>query len=400
MKVYLTGTGTEGCRTLTAEAAEAIAGAGLLIGAERMLKPYAESGKELAVMYQAEQIADALRNSQADTAAVLLSGDSGFFSGAKTLLPLLADMDVTVLPGISSASAFCAKCGITYENMRFISLHGTKADIAIHAKMNRYCFFLLGGEQNAAQVCRRLCAYGLSGIQVHIGMNLGYENERILHGAASDFTGLKNETLTVMITKNPEYLRYIPSAVKDGDFIRGQVPMTKAEVRCSAVSALRIAHDAICWDIGCGTGSVSVEAAFRCPDGQVYAFDQREEAVILTEQNAHRFSCDNITAVTGTCPEILHDYPAPDAVFIGGSSGNLREILEQTALKNPAARIALTAVSLETLAQAVPLMEAYCDDFQAVQIAVTRTKTVGRHTMPDVQNPVWLLTGGLRCSGS
>ncbi|MCR4759566.1 MAG: precorrin-6y C5,15-methyltransferase (decarboxylating) subunit CbiE [Oscillospiraceae bacterium] len=398
MKVYLIGTGADGRGTLTAEAAEKIAQAELLIGAKRMLAPYMDSGKELACLYHPERIAEVLRNSAADCAAVLLSGDSGFFSGAKNLLPHLSDMDAVMLPGISSMSAFCAKCGISYENMRFISLHGTSANIAVHAKMNRLCFFLLGGDMTAAAVCQQLTAYGLGEIRVHIGMNLGYENEQILHGRASDFFSLPNETLTVIITENADYWRFIPSAIPDSDFIRGKIPMTKAEIRCNAVAALNITHEAVVWDIGCGTGSVAVETAFRCPDGQVYAFDCKEEAVHLTEQNAIHFSCDNITAINGYCPDILRDYPAPDAVFIGGSGGELPGIFALIAEKNPKAVIALTAVSLETLAQAVPLFEQYCNAYQTVQIAVTRTKQIGSHTMFDAQNPVWLISGGFGCS--
>ena len=144
MKVYLIGTGANGSGSLTVDAAAAIRSAGLLIGAKRMLEPYADSGKTLVSQYQPEQIAETLRGSQTECAAVMFSGDSGFFSGAKKLLPLLHDMDVTVLPGISSVSAFCAKCGISYENMRFFSLHGVQSNIAVHVKMNRCCFFLLG----------------------------------------------------------------------------------------------------------------------------------------------------------------------------------------------------------------------------------------------------------------
>ena len=399
-KVFLIGTGTNGTGSVTADAAAAVQTAGLLIGAKRMLEPYADSGKTLCCLYQPERIAETLRSCPESCAAVLLSGDSGFFSGSKKLLPLLHDMDVTVLPGISSVSAFCAKCGISYENMRFVSLHGNTANIAAYAHTNRYCFFLLGGDITAAALCIRLCAYGLSDVQVHIGTDLGYENEAILHGKASGFTDAPAGTLTVLITDNPAYLRYIPSAVPDTEFVRGRVPMTKAEVRCNAVSALRIAHDAVCWDIGCGTGSVSVEMAFRCPDGQVFAFDHSEEAVGLTMQNAQRFSCDHIRVIAGSCPEILQDYPAPDAVFIGGSGGNLAEILAAAVEKNRNAAVAMTAVSLETLTQALPVFEQFCGEFEITQIAVTRTKKLGSHTMPDTQNPVWLIAGGLKCSGS
>ena len=399
-KIYVIGIGTNGAGSLTADAAAAIQSAGLLIGAKRMLEPYADSGKALVCQYQPESIAETLRSSPESCAAVLLSGDSGFFSGAKKLLPLLQDMDAAVLPGISSVSAFCAKCSISYENMRFLSLHGNTENIAVHVHTNRYCFFLLGGDMTAAQVCQRLCEYGLSEVQVYIGINLGYDTERILHGRASDYLTFPAETLTVLIAENPAYLRYIPSAVPDSAFIRGKVPMTKAEVRCNAVAALRIAHDAVCWDIGCGTGSVSVEMAFRCPDGQVYAFDHNAEAVSLTVLNAKHFSCDNIRTVAGSCPEILRDYPAPDAVLIGGSGGKLSAIFAEIARRNPKADVAVTAVSLETLAEARTEFEQYCEECQIVQIAVTRTKKLGSHTMPDPQNPVWLIAGGLTCSGS
>lgn len=400
MKIYLIGTGTNGAGSLTADAAAAVRASGLLIGAKRMLEPYAGSGKTLVCSYQPEQIAETLRNAQTDCSAVLFSGDTGFFSGAKKLLPILQDMDVTVLPGISSVSAFCAKCGISYENMRFLSLHGTAANIAVHAHGNRYCFYLLGGDMTAAQVCRRLCEYGLADVQVHIGINLGYDTEQVLHGNASGFLTLPAEPLTVLIADNPAFLRYIPSAVPDGAFIRGAVPMTKAEVRCNAVAALRIPHDAVCWDIGCGTGSVSVEMAFQCPDGQVLAFDRSGEAVRLTGQNAHSFSCDNIRVIAGDCPEILQNQPAPDAVFIGGSGGKLSEIFAGIRQKNPKAAVAVTAVSLETLTEALSVFEQYCAAYQITQIAVTRTKKLGSHTMPDTQNPVWLISGGLGCSAS
>ena len=155
-----------------------------------------------------------------------------------------------------------------------------------------------------------------------------------------------------------------------------------------------------CWDIGCGTGSVAVEMAYRCPDGHVYAYDKNAAAVLLTHENAQKFCCDHITAAEGECPTILQDAPAPDKVFIGGSGGNLREIFSVIQQKNPAADIAATAVSLETLSDAVQIFEQYCVNYQVTQIAVTRTKKRGAYTMFDAQNPVYLITGGLKCAGS
>ena len=149
------------------------------------------------------------------------------------------------------------------------------------------------------------------------------------------------------------------------------------------------------WDIGCGTGSVSVEAAFRCIDGKVLSFDKKSESVRLTMQNARLFGLDNIEVIEGNCPEILADSQIPDKVFIGGSSGNMEGIFDIVHSKNPAAEIVVTAVSLETLHKAADCFEKFGTAPQIVQIAVTPTKKIGTHTMLQAQNPVFIISGRL-----
>ena len=396
MKVYIIGTGMDGDNTITKEAENAVAEAGLLIGAERIVKPFMQLGKAVFISYKPADIAEKLDRSDYDAAAVLMSGDCGFFSGTKRLLPLLEGHEVRVIAGISSVSYFCSRLGISYENMKFITLHGRTSSVALKVKMNRYCFFLLGGEITASDACRRLCEYGLGDVAVHIGTDLSYENEQIVSGKACELTDIQTGGLSVMITENDDFLRYIPAAINDGDFIRGEIPMTKSEVRCIAVSRLNICADSVVWDIGCGTGSVSVEAAYRCPDGKVLAFDKKPEAVALTAENAVRSGCDNIEAAEGNCPEILENAPAPDKVFIGGSSGNMDRIFEAVREKNPFADIVVTAVSLETLSEAVNCFERFGVSAEVVQIAATRTKKFGAHTMLQAQNPVFIISGRLQ----
>ena len=169
--------------------------------------------------------------------------------------------------------------------------------------------------------------------------------------------------------------------------------MTKAIVRGSAVSSLEIERDSVCWDIGCGTGSVSVEMAFRCPMGTVYAFDKSAEAVELTKQNSMSHSCDNIIVREGVCPDILADAPAPDKVFIGGSSGNMLNIFRCVTNQGSSPDIAVTAVSLETLEQACRCFEVFFYIYTVTQISVTDTRKVGSHTMLSAQNPVFLIRG-------
>jgi len=170
--------------------------------------------------------------------------------------------------------------------------------------------------------------------------------------------------------------------------------MTKSAVRGNIISGLNICHDSVCWDIGCGTGSVSVEMAFRCPDGIVFAFDKKHNAAELTVRNARKFGCDHIIVNEGICPEILKNAPAPDNVFIGGSSGNMAEIFEYVYQKNELADITVSAVSLETLEQAVKAFERLGRASSVIQIAVTETRKVGGHTMLTAQNPIFIIKGG------
>ena len=395
MKVYIVGTGMNGRNTLTKEAEKAIDEAELLIGAERMLLPFQSMGKELFTSYIPQDIADKLGSCSYGTAAVLMSGDCGFFSGARKLLSLLGAHDVRVISGISSVSYFCSRLGITYEDMKFVSLHGKKSNIAVNVRLNERCFFLLGGDVTAADVCRALCSFGLSDVTVHIGAELGYDTEAITSGKAREFVDSAPVGLAVMITENTSALKHIPSAMSDDSFHRGNVPMTKAEVRCIAVSRLGIHTDSVVWDVGCGTGSLSVEAAFRCPDGTVSAFDKNPEAVGLTAENARLHGCDNIIVREGSCPEVLEDAAAPDAVFIGGSSGELNRIFDAIYAKNPAADIVVTAVSLETLNDAVSSFERFGAAAEISQISVARTKKLGTHTMLQAQNPVFIISGRL-----
>ena len=395
MKVYIVGIGMDGDKTMTREAEAAIAEAQLLIGAERMLGPFSQLGKEMFCSYLPKDIATKLSSCGYDCAAVLMSGDCGFFSGTKKLLPLLSEHDVKVMAGISSAAYFCSRLGLSYEQMKFVTLHGQSSNIAVNVRLNRLCFFLLGGDMTAADVCSRLCEYGMGDVEIHIGADLGYPTERIISGKAADFTEINVDGLAVMITENRDALEHIPSAISDVEFLRDKVPMTKSEVRCIAAAKLNICADSVVWDIGCGTGSVSVEAAFRCPDGKVLAFDKKAEAAQLTGKNAGLFGCDNVIAICGSCPECLADAQAPDKVFIGGSSGNMSGIFAAAYEKNPKADIVVTAVSLETLNETVNCFEKYGTAPEIVQIAVTRTEKLGSHTMLKAQNPVFIISGGL-----
>ena len=170
--------------------------------------------------------------------------------------------------------------------------------------------------------------------------------------------------------------------------------MTKAEVRTLILSRLRPERDSVIWDVGAGTGSVSVECALAAPAGLVCAVERDPEALALLTANAAALGCSHVRPVPGDAPEVLSGLPAPDRVFVGGSGGALRAILAAALKENPQVRAVVSAVTLETLQEAVAAFAALSfADVDIVQIGVTRTRTVGRYHMMDAQNPVWLISG-------
>lgn len=179
--------------------------------------------------------------------------------------------------------------------------------------------------------------------------------------------------------------------MRDEWFIRGEIPMTKSEVRAVSVSRLELQTNSIVYDIGAGTGSVSVEAALRVPKGHVYAFEQKEEGCALIRANAEKAGLTNLTVVPGKAPESLAGYPAPDRVFLGGSSGNMEEILDLVTELNPAVQLVINVIALESLNQAMAWFQKKGWEPEVVCMQVSRAAKRGPYHMMQAQNPIYIL---------
>lgn len=179
--------------------------------------------------------------------------------------------------------------------------------------------------------------------------------------------------------------------MRDEWFIRGEIPMTKSEVRAVSVSRLELQTNSIVYDIGAGTGSVSVEAALKVPEGHVYAFEQKEEGCALIRANAEKAGLTNLTVVPGKAPESLAGYPAPDRVFLGGSSGNMEEILDLVTELNPAVQLVINVIALESLNQAMAWFQKKGWEPEVVCMQVSRAAKRGPYHMMQAQNPIYIL---------
>ena len=397
-KVTLVGIGAGAKDQVTLEAKRCCQEAEILIGAGRMIEAVAEVGQTVYEAYRPEEILSYIKdNPEYENVTVALSGDTGFYSGARKILELMKDdpqIQTRVVPGVSSIVYFASKLGITWEDAALVSLHGRKENLMAIVKENKKTFALVSNAEEIRQILTKLTDYGMGDVSVKIGTELSYKNEEIQEGTARSLIHYKGENLAVLYIENEKggETPVIP-AVPDEEFVRGDVPMTKEEVRSISIAKLKIKRDAVVYDVGAGTGSISVEAAMVAAKGDVYAIEQKVEAQSLIRENARRMHVDNLHVIEGMAPEVLEELPVPDCVFIGGSKGQLFEILDVVRKKNPTVRIVINAISLETMMQVLKYtQENGIEDEEVIQVAVSRANKVGTYHMMNGQNPIYIIS--------
>lgn len=395
-EISLVGIGMGSADGRTEEASRVIAAAQLLIGARRMLSASVHPGQDTYCEYNSEKIAAYIKeHPEYEKIAVVLSGDVGFFSGAKKLIDQL-DGQVNVICGVSSVAYFMSRIQKSWEKVYLASTHGRYADLISLLGQHEKVFSILGEKGAVSNLAKKLLYYGMDQVRMYIGERLSYPDEKICSGMAEDFIEYETDSLSVIYLENPQCDARTTHGISDTEFIRDNVPMTKEEVRTVSLAKLRLKENSVCYDVGAGTGSVAIEMALRCVCGKVYAIEKKPEAVALIQKNRKKFAVDHLQVLEGTAPEALEGLEPPTHAFIGGSSGNMETILKILLRKNPAVRIVINCIALESVSEALQCLKTLpVTDAEVVQLSVSKAKTVGRYHMMMGENPIYVIS----CTG-
>lgn len=421
--VRITGIGMGTRDLLTKEAIDSLANAQEIIITDTLAKRLnlGIETKAVTTLCKVSEVAGKIMESYFENIVVPVSGDTGFFSLSRTIekglkklsgeaqeaatdrlaadsvkpfsLAAADEIKLEYINGISSMQYFFAKTGGSYDDVKIASAHGRNTSMVALASYNKKVFALTGGDQKVHIICKKLADAGLGDVLVTVGENLASKEERIISASAREISNLEFENLAVMLIENVHAARPF-EMLRDADFERAKVPMTKEEVRWISAGKLNIRPSDIVYDIGAGTGSVTIEMARKACESTVYAIERNPEATELIRKNMARTGSYNIELFEGRAPEGMKTWPEPDRVFIGGSSGNLSQILESVIAKTSRGfTLVINTVTLETLTEAFTVLsELGFADTEYLSITAAKSQKIGSYNMMIGANPVYIIT--------
>jgi len=395
LEVVLAGIGPGDERYITKEVMDEIEGADYIFGAERMIKDF-EPRIAKYPYYLSRDILPLIENLQGK-AVILFSGDTGFYSGCEKMYKALADLDgvsVKIMPGISSVIALAAKTAVSWQDANIISTHGIEkavwsSKLLDSVKYSRKTFFISSGLEDVREIGQML--KGLD-VKMYLGYQLSYEEEEVLCLKWEECSQLTKEGLYagLILNEKPKSKPLAPG-LSDECFIRDKVPMTKEEVREISICKLGLCENSVLYDIGSGTGSIAIESARLSPSVRVYAIETNEQALELIEKNRTKFETLNVELVSGMAPDALLNLPKASHAFIGGSKGNLKEILKSLYNINPKMRVVMNAVSMESICQMQEAIKEFSlENVDISQVSVSKAKQLGNYNMMQANNPVFI----------
>ena len=394
-KVYIIGMGIGDESLLTFKAVKVIEDCDILIGGKRHIENF-KNKEKIEIKNNLSDIVKYINeNKDTKKIAVLASGDPFMYGIGSYIIKNVKNAVFENISGISSVQYMAGKCGIPWQDMYIGSVHGRNENISSLISNHKKLALLTA--KNTKEVIKEIYDNGFDDVYIYVGENLSYDNERITAGFAEDLIYNEFFDLSVMIILNntEKPYKFISGGIPDEMFKRGNVPMTKEEIRSVSLSKLKLLEDSIVFDIGSGTGSVTVECGLIAKFGKVYGFEKNSEAVELTKSNIKRFGVYNCEVIEGDALESIKNIDVvPSRVFIGGTGGNMNDILNVIYNKCQNVKVVINCIVVESIYEALKGLENIgYNNIECVSVSVSRNKKAGNKNMMIGQNTVYIISG-------
>jgi precorrin-6Y C5,15-methyltransferase (decarboxylating) len=387
-KIYLIGCGSTSVNAIPSKTVEIIMDAGLVIGSKALIDAFSGyiAGRALPLTRSVEiveKLAEYGQKYKDEYSVVLYSGDTGFWSGALPVSQGLEQSGIPyeMIPGISSMQMLSARLRIPYNDWHVVSLYGilnSYADLqrgVISGIMTgKTTFVLMGGMVHARDVAKVLTDAGLGGITMAVGENLFRKDERIARMKASEMESQVFGDNSVALIEAVPGLPMHSVGLKDEMFVSGKNPVIPQMTRCAVLSYLEIQDGDTFWDLGAGSGSLSVETALINRGGLVFSVEASEDALELLKANRERFGCYNIWVRKGTAPEALKGLGRPTVVFIGEKGGRIDELIPTLYSINPGVRIVALAESMDRMIEVHSVLQQYGMKYGIMELSVSQSR--------------------------
>ena len=405
-RVYIIGVGPSGGSSLTPETRHIIDWVEILFGGERLLNMFTSAaGQRVIIRNNLAEVTERIKaNLGRKRMAVLASGDPSFYGIAKYLIGKLGKDIFEIIPNVSSMQLAFAKIKESWDDATFVSVHSRPIeDIVVTVRSSHKIGIFTDEEHSPATIARVLLAHGMDGYRAYVCQNLGGKDEKVIETDLHRLSEMDFLPLNILILLRVQQKKAQGApcprllGIPDEEFYRRGPKgglITKLEVRAVSLAKMRLAVDSVVWDIGAGSGAVSIEASFLARKGRIFAIEKNTEDVAIIRKNLQRLGVSNVKVIQALAPDGLGDLPNPTAVFIGGSGGRMEAILDIACHRlKPGGRIVINAVTLESMNTAVGGLKARGFTTEVTLINIARSKAIANLTRLEALNPVFVVTG-------
>ncbi|MFN4197350.1 MAG: precorrin-6y C5,15-methyltransferase (decarboxylating) subunit CbiE [Caldimicrobium sp.] len=354
---------------------------------------YKEVKEKLKIIKNIKEFLSEMENYKDKEVSFLASGDPLCYGIGETFLKKFPKECLAIYPDLSTPQVFCARLKIPLHKVKIFSFHGRPFEgltLLREISNHPYLFLFTDPQNNPTEILKFLYENSFSQVKVYVGENLGRSNEKIYSGLPKDFINTTFNEPNCILIENPFFGKELLFGIEEDKIIHKEGLITKDEIRAIVLHKLLIPKQGVFWDIGAGSGSVSIEVGKLNPELQIFAIEKDKEQVEYLEKNLKNYKVPNVQVVKGEAPKVLHGLPYPDRIFLGGSGGKLNEILEYLLSISSWEVLVATFVLWENLNLALKILKARFH-LQISQVQINKWQSLGENHYFKAQNPIFIL---------